>query len=92
MLDSQFSKIVVSRGAFQNHHVHGIPSSHDSICYRQASHDIRYAINADKIKGELGFEPIDSFESGLQEPSIGTLTMNPGGWRFRMTSGSYIEN
>jgi dTDP-glucose 4,6-dehydratase len=30
-------------------------------------HDFRYAIDASKIKAELGWEPSESFESGLRK-------------------------
>lgn len=33
----------------------------------RAGHDTRYAIDADKIKTELGWQPIESFESGLRK-------------------------
>ena len=30
-------------------------------------HDIRYAIDSSKIKNELGWEPKETFESGMRE-------------------------
>ncbi len=33
----------------------------------RAGHDLRYAINADKIRGTLGWEPRHTFKSGLRE-------------------------
>lgn len=41
----------------------------DLICYvtDRPGHDKRYAIKADKIKAELGWEPEETFESGLRK-------------------------
>ncbi len=52
------------------------PSTHQGICkYEELiafvkdrpGHDVRYAIDASKIKRELGWEPQETFESGLRK-------------------------
>ena len=50
-------------------------------------HDVRYAMDAGKIKRELGWQPGESFESGLRR----TLNwyLDNRGWWERILSGSY---
>lgn len=50
-------------------------------------HDRRYAIDATKLKRELGWEPKETFESGMQR----TLTwyLEHREWSRRVTDGSY---
>jgi dTDP-glucose 4,6-dehydratase len=50
-------------------------------------HDQRYAIDATKLKTELGWEPLESFESGMRR----TLTwyLENQDWSGRVTDGSY---
>jgi dTDP-glucose 4,6-dehydratase len=50
-------------------------------------HDARYAMDAGKIKRELGWQPGESFESGLRR----TLTwyLDNRGWWERILSSSY---
>ncbi len=43
-------------------------------------HDFRYAIDASKIKNELGWHPKESFESGLKK-TINWYVKNEGWWR-----------
>jgi len=50
-------------------------------------HDRRYAIDASKIKRELGWEPQESFESGLRS-TLNWYLQNPE-WCERVTDGSY---
>jgi len=50
-------------------------------------HDRRYAIDASKIKRELGWEPQESFESGLRS-TVNWYLQNPE-WCERVTDGSY---
>lgn len=50
-------------------------------------HDRRYAIDASKIKTELGWEPRQDFESGL-ELTVRWYLDNPG-WVERVQSGRY---
>ncbi len=50
-------------------------------------HDQRYAIDASKIKNELGWEPQETFESGI-EKTIQWYLENPE-WCEAVSSGSY---
>jgi dTDP-glucose 4,6-dehydratase len=52
-------------------------------------HDRRYAIDARKIEGELGWEPDETFESGLAK-TVGWYLDNQS-WVDRVTSGSYRD-
>ncbi len=52
-------------------------------------HDRRYAINASKLKRELGWEPIETFESGLRK-TIEWYLSNPD-WVAHIKSGAYRE-
>ena len=52
-------------------------------------HDRRYAINASKIKRELGWEPSYTFEQGIAE-TIGWYLDNQE-WVNEVTSGSYRD-
>lgn len=50
-------------------------------------HDQRYAINAEKIRCELGWEPQERFEKGLRRTVEWYL--NNGDWVRNVTSGEY---
>lgn len=50
-------------------------------------HDQRYAINAEKIRRELGWEPQERFEKGLRKTVEWYL--NNGDWVRSVTSGEY---
>lgn len=50
-------------------------------------HDQRYAIDASKIKRELGWKPRETFESGLKN-TVSWYLENRGWWR-RILSGDY---
>jgi dTDP-glucose 4,6-dehydratase len=52
-------------------------------------HDRRYAINWTKIKNELGWEPLKSFEVGLQE-TVEWYRQNEAWWK-KIKSGEYLE-
>ncbi|MGM8227462.1 dTDP-glucose 4,6-dehydratase [Cellvibrio sp. ARAG 10.3] len=50
-------------------------------------HDLRYAIDASKIKKDLGWEPIETFESGIRKTVLWYLeNLN---WAQRVQDGSY---
>jgi dTDP-glucose 4,6-dehydratase len=53
----------------------------------RAGHDLRYAIDAGKIKKELGWEPSLQFEEGLSKTVDWYL--NNKEWLSRVTSGDY---
>jgi dTDP-glucose 4,6-dehydratase len=50
-------------------------------------HDRRYAIDATKIRTELGWQPTESFESGLKKTLIWYLEHQD--WTRRVSDGSY---
>ncbi|MGH2623998.1 MAG: dTDP-glucose 4,6-dehydratase, partial [Sphingobacterium sp.] len=55
----------------------------------RAGHDLRYAIDADKLKNELGWEPSLRFEEGL-EKTIDWYLANED-WLEQVTSGDYQQ-
>ncbi|OEK02552.1 dTDP-glucose 4,6-dehydratase [Roseivirga sp. 4D4] len=55
----------------------------------RAGHDMRYAIDANKIKNDLGWEPSLQFEEGL-EKTVDWYLENTE-WLEHVTSGSYQE-
>ena len=50
-------------------------------------HDLRYAIDASKIKDELGWVPAESFETGLRKTVNWYLTHRD--WCERVQNGNY---
>jgi len=61
----------------------------DLITYVQdrPGHDLRYAIDAGKIKDELGWEPAETFETGLAK-TVDWYLSNQGWWQA-ILDGSY---
>ena len=55
----------------------------------RAGHDLRYAIDASKIKNELSWEPSVTFEQGLEKTVNWYLENQP--WLNNVTSGAYKE-
>jgi dTDP-glucose 4,6-dehydratase len=55
----------------------------------RAGHDRRYAINANKITTELGYKPVETFETGIRK-TIQWYLDNENWWR-RIMDGSYRE-
>ena len=53
----------------------------------RAGHDLRYAIDATKIKNELGWEPQEKVDSGMEKTVKWYL--NNEEWLERVTSGDY---
>ena len=52
-------------------------------------HDRRYAINASKIERELGWQPAETFETGLRRTVTWYLDNQP--WLAEVTSGHYRQ-
>ncbi|UTW09999.1 dTDP-glucose 4,6-dehydratase [Marinobacterium rhizophilum] len=52
-------------------------------------HDQRYAIDAGKVQRELGWAPLETFESGLRK-TVQWYLDNPG-WVARVKSGAYQQ-
>ena len=72
------------------------PSAHgkayaDQITFvkDRPGHDRRYAIDAGKLRSELGWRPLESFESGLEKTVRWNL--ENAGWVERVTSGAYRD-
>ena len=67
----------------------GVKKYRDLICFvkDRPGHDMRYAIDASKIKTELGWRPIESFETGLFKTVEWYL--NNTNWWKRVLSGEY---
>ncbi len=55
----------------------------------RAGHDLRYAIDSNKIKKELGWEPSLQFEEGIEETVAWYLANQE--WMDNITSGAYEE-
>ncbi|HLW09093.1 MAG TPA: dTDP-glucose 4,6-dehydratase [Fermentimonas sp.] len=55
----------------------------------RAGHDLRYAIDASKLKNELGWEPSLQFEEGL-EKTVQWYLQNQD-WLDQVTSGDYMN-
>ena len=55
----------------------------------RAGHDMRYAIDATRIKDELGWEPSLQFEEGL-EKTVDWYLANEE-WLQNVTSGNYQD-
>lgn len=55
----------------------------------RAGHDLRYAIDAGKIKADLGWEPKTSFEEGLRKTVSWYLSNRD--WASRVLSGEYQQ-
>lgn len=55
----------------------------------RAGHDMRYAIDATKIKNELGWEPSVQFEEGIEKTARWYL--NNEEWLNNVTSGAYQQ-
>jgi dTDP-glucose 4,6-dehydratase len=59
-----------------------------SVTDRQG-HDRRYAIDCSRIERELGWRPVESFDSGIRK-TVRWYLENPE-WLLNVTSGSYRE-
>lgn len=69
----------------------GRQSRRDLIAFVQdrPGHDLRYAIDFSKIGDELGWQPAESFETGLQKTVQWYLDNRD--WVERVKSGEYLE-
>ena len=69
--------------------LNGIASFSELITYvkDRPGHDVRYAINANKINRDLGWKPEESFESGILKTVQWYLTNND--WCENIQNGSY---
>lgn len=67
----------------------GVENYKDLITYvkDRPGHDVRYAIDASKIKRELGWVPLESFETGLRKTVEWYLSHQE--WVSRVQSGEY---
>ncbi len=69
--------------------LNGMASFSELITYvkDRPGHDVRYAINANKINKDLGWKPEESFESGILKTVQWYLTNNE--WCENIQNGSY---
>jgi len=69
--------------------MNGMTSFNELITYvkDRPGHDVRYAINASKIKRDLGWEPKENFGSGIRKTVEWYL--NNMSWSENIQSGSY---
>jgi len=69
--------------------LNGMASFSELITYVEdrPGHDVRYAINANKINRDLGWKPEESFESGILKTVEWYLTNNK--WCENIQNGSY---
>jgi dTDP-glucose 4,6-dehydratase len=69
--------------------LNGMGSYSELITYvkDRPGHDVRYAINAQKINKDLGWEPQEDFESGIQKTIVWYL--NNIEWCDNILNGSY---
>ena len=69
--------------------LNGLSSYSELITYVQdrPGHDVRYAIDNTKIKSQLGWEPKESFKSGMQKTVEWYLDNLP--WSDNIQNGSY---
>lgn len=67
----------------------GIANYHDLVTYvkDRPGHDLRYAIDASKIKKDLGWVPVENFESGLRKTVEWYLANQE--WVKNVQSGEY---
>ena len=67
----------------------GIANYHDLVTYvkDRPGHDLRYAIDASKIKKDLGWVPVETFESGLRKTVEWYLANQE--WVKHVQSGEY---
>jgi dTDP-glucose 4,6-dehydratase len=70
-------------------HPNGINRYEDLITYvtDRPGHDLRYAIDASKIKRDLGWVPDETFESGIRKTIVWYLDNQS--WWSRVLDGSY---
>ena len=72
-------------------HPAGVKAYKDLITYvaDRPGHDQRYAIDADKIKQQLGWVPAETFESGMKKTIQWYLDNSE--WCERVQSGKYQQ-
>ena len=69
--------------------LNGMNSFSELITYvkDRPGHDVRYAINANKINKDLGWEPQENFESGIRKTV--EWYINNKAWCDNIQNGSY---
>ena len=67
----------------------GKPESLIEYVEDRAGHDRRYAIDASRIRDDLGWEPSRRFEEAL--PETVQWYLDNRGWWERVRSGAYLE-
>ena len=61
----------------------------DYLVKDRPGHDLRYAIDCSKLEKELGWTPVESFETGLRKTVQWYL--NNSHWVQRVKNGEYLD-
>jgi len=91
LIDQRFESDSQLRNDYPDCPASNNKSSDSLISYvtDRAGHDFRYAIDTTRIKQELGYEPLISFETGI-EKTIDWYLANPTWWQA-VLDGSYMD-
>nr|MDA3834314.1 GDP-mannose 4,6-dehydratase [Spirochaetales bacterium] len=91
LLDEKFTNTGTMAERFPNSPQNSGKKAATLITYvaDRLGHDRRYAINAAKITRELGYTPVESFETGIRK-TLDWYLDNENWWR-RVMDGSYQE-
>ena len=91
LIDNHFASNAALQQAYPD-----CPASNNNPCNSlithvtdRAGHDFRYAIDTTRIKNELGYEPLTSFETGI-EKTIDWYLANASWWQA-VLDGSYLD-
>ncbi len=92
LIDQRFESSEQLRNDYPDCPATNNKQSHSLITYvtDRAGHDFRYAIDTTRIKNELGYEPLISFEAGIENTINWYLANRP--WWQAVLDGSYLDD